>query len=449
MSRRQERPPNGETRAETVAGDVETALGKSVPALEAEPLAVPAVLPDTGPVSVIPELLPPEPAADRGARKRGERKQRSAPARRPRDARPVPEDRPEDPVENGDEEDADASGSEDMADVTDMDELADGDLDGADVPDDLDDVSVADLDEGRALPAPARSNLPSLSSGKDSLHLYLREVGRFPLLKPDEEFDLARRVRESGDSDAAFRLVSSHLRLVVKIAMDFQRRWMQNVLDLVQEGNVGLMRAVHKFDPDKGIKFSYYAAFWIRAYILKFIMDNWRMVKIGTTQAQRKLFYNLNRERQKLVAEGFDPDAAVLAERLGVGEDQIVEMQQRLDASDMSLDMSVGDEAGSATRMDFLPALGPGVEEGVAGKEVAELLQDHIREILPSLSEKEAYILQHRLLTDDPVTLREIGERYNVTRERVRQLEARLLQKLRAHLAGGIEDFSEDWINHD
>ncbi len=149
------------------------------------------------------------------------------------------------------------------------------------------------------------------------------------------------------------------------------------------------------------------------------------------------------------MAEGFDPDAAVLAERLGVGEDQIVEMQQRLDASDMSLDMSVGDEAGSATRMDFLPALGPGVEEGVAGKEVAELLQDHIREILPSLSEKEAYILQHRLLTDDPVTLREIGERYNVTRERVRQLEARLLQKLRAHLAGGIEDFSEDWINHD
>lgn len=416
---------------------------------------MPAVLPDAGPASVIPELLPPEPTPDSaaalGARKRGERKQRSAPARRSRDARPIPEDRPKekDQAENGEEEDADASGSEDMADVTEMDDLADGDLDGPDVPDNLDDVNVSDLDEGRDLPAPARSNLPSLSSGKDSLHLYLREVGRFPLLKPDEEFELARRVRESGDSDAAFRLVSSHLRLVVKIAMDFQRRWMQNVLDLVQEGNVGLMRAVHKFDPDKGIKFSYYAAFWIRAYILKFIMDNWRMVKIGTTQAQRKLFYNLNRERQKLVAEGFDPDAAILAERLGVGEDQIVEMQQRLDASDMSLDMSVGDEAGSATRMDFLPALGPGVEEGVAGKEVAELLQDHIREILPSLSEKEAYILRHRLLTDDPVTLREIGERYNVTRERVRQLEARLLQKLRAHLAGGIEDFSEDWINHD
>lgn len=306
------------------------------------------------------------------------------------------------------------------------------------------DADIADTD----LPVPAQPHLPSLSSSKDSLHLYLREVGRFPMLKPDEEFELARRVQKTGDSDAAFRLVSSHLRLVVKIAMDFQRRWMQNVLDLIQEGNVGLMRAVNKFDPDKGIKFSYYAAFWIRAYILKFIMDNWRMVKIGTTQAQRKLFYNLNRERQKLIAEGFDPDAAVLAERLGVGEDQIVEMQQRLDASDMSLDATVGDDSGNATRMDFLPTLGPGIEERIAGQEIASLLQDKLRDILPSLSEKEAYILEHRLLTDDPVTLREIGERYNVTRERVRQLEARLLQKLKNHLSSDIEDFSEDWISH-
>jgi len=310
------------------------------------------------------------------------------------------------------------------------------------------DAELIEPEMGDDLPVPAQPHLPSLSSSKDSLHLYLREVGRFPMLKPDEEFELARRVQKTGDSDAAFRLVSSHLRLVVKIAMDFQRRWMQNVLDLIQEGNVGLMRAVNKFDPDKGIKFSYYAAFWIRAYILKFIMDNWRMVKIGTTQAQRKLFYNLNRERQKLIAEGFDPDAAPLAERLGVGEEQIVEMQQRLDASDMSLDATVGDESGNATRMDFLPALGPGIEEKFAGMEIAQLLQDKLRDILPSLSEKEAYILEHRLLTDDPVTLREIGERYNVTRERVRQLEARLLQKLKTHLSNDIEDFSEDWISH-
>lgn len=416
--------------------------GKRVPALAGE--AAPAVVSDAAGASVLPERLPPEAGARSGAPQDGAKK-RPLPVRRSGNVRPASDNPPEGA------EDAADSGSGDKAEMDEMDGFAGAELDDAlasDGVDDLDGVNVVDLEEGSDLPAPARSNLPSLSFGKDSLHLYLREVGRFPLLKPDEEFELARRVRESGDSDAAFRLVSSHLRLVVKIAMDFQRRWMQNVLDLIQEGNVGLMRAVHKFDPDKGIKFSYYAAFWIRAYILKFIMDNWRMVKIGTTQAQRKLFYNLNRERQKLVAEGFDPDAAVLAERLGVGEDQIVEMQQRLDASDMSLDMSVGDEAGSATRMDFLPALGPGVEDGVAGKEVAELLRDQIREILPSLSEKEVYILRHRLLTDDPVTLREIGERYNVTRERVRQLEARLLQKLRAHLAGGIEDFSEDWISH-
>ncbi len=259
---------------------------------------------------------------------------------------------------------------------------------------------------------------------------------------------LAKRVRDHGDSDAAFRLVSSHLRLVVKIAMDFQRRWMQNVLDLVQEGNVGLMRAVNKFDPDKGIKFSYYAAFWIKAYILKFIMNNWRMVKIGTTQVQRKLFYNLNKERQKLISQGFDPDAAMLSEKLGVSVEQINEMDQRLGSSDMSLDVPISDDSGGATRMELLPALGPGVEESFASGEIAQLVQEHLRTILPKLNEKETFILQKRLLSDDPMTLREIGERYNVTRERVRQLEARLLEKLRAHLSSDIQDFSEEWITN-
>lgn len=308
-----------------------------------------------------------------------------------------------------------------------------------------DDAPVIDVATD-GVPAPAITTLPSPAGTKDSLHLYLKEVGRFPMLKPDEEFELAQRVRATGDADAAFRLVSSHLRLVVKIAMDFQRRWMQNVLDLIQEGNVGLMRAVNKFDPDKGIKFSYYAAFWIKAYILKFIMDNWRMVKIGTTQVQRKLFYNLNKERQKLISQGFDPDAAMLSERLGVTEDQISEMDLRLASTDMSLNMTVGDDSGGATRMDFLPALGPGIEEHLATTEIAALVQDRLKTILPKLNEKEIYILRNRLLTDEPVTLREIGERYNVTRERVRQLEARLLEKLRQHLANDIKDFSEDWI---
>lgn len=282
---------------------------------------------------------------------------------------------------------------------------------------------------------------------KDSLHLYLREVNKFPLLQPEEELSLARKVKETGDPDAAFRLISSHLRLVVRIAMDFQRRWMQNVLDLIQEGNVGLVRAVSKFDPEKGIKFSYYASFWIKAYILKFIMDNWRLVKIGTTQTQRKLFYNLNKERQQLMAQGFDPDAATLAERLNVTTDQIIEMEQRLDASDMSLDAPVGTDDDGRTRLDYMPALGSGIEEVLGNSQISQLVRDKLETLAPLLSDKERYILDNRLLTDDPITLREIGDHFHITRERVRQIEARLLQKVRDHLFDNIKDFSRDWIH--
>lgn len=308
-------------------------------------------------------------------------------------------------------------------------------------------VSLPEREESATdLPCPNQPRLPSPHGPRDSLQVYLREVSQFPLLEADEEYELAVQAREHNNPDAAFRLVSSHLRLVVRIAMDFQRRWMQNVLDLIQEGNVGLLRAVNKFDPGKGIKFSYYASFWIKAYILKFIMDNWRMVKIGTTQVQRKLFYNLNRERQKLIAQGFDPDATMLSEKLGVSEEQINEMEQRLASTDVSLNLQLGEENGSASRMDLLPALGPAVEDHLATTEISRLVQSRLKYILPLLNEKEQYILQHRLLSDEPLTLREIGERYNVTRERVRQLEARLLEKIRKRLTIDIKDFSEEWI---
>lgn len=316
------------------------------------------------------------------------------------------------------------------------------------------DPSIATLEDAETPGAPADESpedfrlpapRPSRGGMADTLHLYMQEISRFPILKPEEEVELARLVRDTGDQDAAFRLVTSHLRLVVKIAMDFQRRWMQNVLDLIQEGNVGLMRAVQKFDPEKGIKFSYYAAFWIKAYILKFIMDNWRMVKIGTTQTQRKLFYNLNKERQRLQSMGFVPTAANLSERLGVSVEDIEEMDQRLSRGDMSLDITVGEDT-TATRMDFLPALGPGVEETLADSEISALLREHLASIQPLLSDKEQDILQKRLLSDSPVTLREIGDQYGITRERVRQIEARLLQKIREHLTDKIEDFSKDWI---
>ncbi len=293
-----------------------------------------------------------------------------------------------------------------------------------------------------------KTHLPNVLV-RDNLQLYLREISSFPLLSPEEEIEITKKIKESQDMDATFRLVSSHLRLVVKIAMEFQRRWMQNVLDLVQEGNIGLLRAVNKFDPEKGIKFSYYATFWIRAYILKFIMDNWRMVKIGTTQAQRKLFYNLNKEKQKLISQGFNPDLEVLSERLGVSKEHISEMEQRLDSTDLSLDMPVTEEHGSVSRIDYLPALTQGIEEGFAEHEITDIIRTKIEEFIPLLTDKEVFILENRLLTDDPMTLREIGEKYEVTRERIRQLEARLVAKMRNYFKSEIDDFSEDWIQED
>ncbi|MFW5837093.1 MAG: sigma-70 family RNA polymerase sigma factor [Desulfovibrionaceae bacterium] len=315
-------------------------------------------------------------------------------------------------------------------------------------------VEASSGSKGQSKDAKDNWKLPAVDKNRrevatsDPLSLYLREVSRFPLLEPEEEFALAQRVKESGDQEAAFQLVSSHLRLVVKIAMDFQRRWMQNALDLIQEGNVGLMKAVRKFDPDKGIKFSYYAAFWIKAYILKYIMDNWRMVKIGTTQTQRKLFYNLNKERQRLQSLGFDPSAADLSESLNVSEAEVQEMEQRLSSGDMSLDAKVGEDS-DTSRMDFLPSLAPGIEETLEDNQISRILLDNLKAIEPKLNEKERTILQERLLSDSPVTLREIGERFGVTRERVRQIEARLLTKLREHLADRIEGFSRDWIPED
>ncbi len=209
-------------------------------------------------------------------------------------------------------------------------------------------------------------NLPALSN--PALHRYLQEISQYELLTREETDALAIRFREEGDQDAAYRLVSSNLRLVVKVAMDFQKYWMQNFMDLIQEGNVGLVQATKKFDPYRGVKFSYYAAYWIRAYVLKFIMDNWRLVKIGTTQAQRKLFFSLNKERKLLESQGFDAEPKLIAERLNVKEREVIEMGQRMDNWDVSLESPVRSDSDDEQK-SFLPSNGPGIESTVAGKD--------------------------------------------------------------------------------
>jgi RNA polymerase sigma-32 factor len=275
----------------------------------------------------------------------------------------------------------------------------------------------------------------------DPLQRYLSEISNYKLLTRDEERALGIRVQEHGDKEAAYALVTSNLRLVVKIALEFQRVWMQNLLDLIQEGNIGLMQAVRKFDPYKNVKFSYYASFWIKAYILKFIMDNWRLVKIGTTQGQRKLFFKLKKEKQKLIEQGFDPKPKLLSERLGVSEREIVDMDQRLDGWDVSLDAPLKDDS-DTERIEFLSTEAVSAEDQVAKKEIEVLLHNKIDEFRKNMTDREKEIFDLRIFSDTPVTLQEIGDRYGISRERVRQVEKNIIKKMREFFKQEIPDFS-------
>ncbi len=288
-------------------------------------------------------------------------------------------------------------------------------------------------------------NLPALSN--PALHRYLQEISQYELLSREATEELAVRFQETGDPDAAYRLVSANLRLVVKVAMDFQKYWMQNFMDLIQEGNVGLVQATKKFDPYRGVKFSYYAAYWIRAYILKFIMDNWRLVKIGTTQAQRKLFFSLNKEKKLLESQGFKPEVKLLAERLNVKESEVIEMSQRMDNWDVSLEAPVRSDSEDEQK-NFLPHEGPGIEEVVASQEMRERLAEILADLSHRLNEKEQVILNTRLLSDEPKTLQTIADEFSISRERVRQIEANLLKKLRKQLEKEMPDI-QDFLSGD
>jgi len=274
----------------------------------------------------------------------------------------------------------------------------------------------------------------------DPLQRYLSEISKHKLLTRDQEIELGKRVMEDGDSEAAYILVTANLRLVVKIALEFQRVWMQNLLDLIQEGNIGLMQAVKKFDPYKNVKFSYYASFWIKAYILKFIMDNWRLVKIGTTQGQRKLFFKLKKEKQKLIDQGFDPKPKLLSERLGVSEREIVDMDQRLDGWDVSLDAPIKDDS-DTERVELLNMEVESTEDRMAKKEIESLLHNKIAEFKKTMTTRELEIFEKRIFSDSPETLQEIGDRYNISRERVRQVEKNIIKKLREFFKREIPDF--------
>ena len=274
----------------------------------------------------------------------------------------------------------------------------------------------------------------------DPLQRYLAEISKYKLLTREQEIELGKRVQEEGDTEAAYVLVTANLRLVVKIALEFQRVWMQNLLDLIQEGNIGLMQAVKKFDPYKNVKFSYYASFWIKAYILKFIMDNWRLVKIGTTQGQRKLFFKLKKEKQKLIDQGFDPKPKLLSERLGVSEREIVDMDQRLDGWDVSLDAPLKDDS-DAGRIEFLTSEIESTEDQVAKKEIETLLHNKIDEFKKTMTARELEIFEKRIFADSPATLQDIGDRYGISRERVRQVEKNIIKKLRVFFKQDMPDF--------
>jgi RNA polymerase sigma-32 factor len=313
----------------------------------------------------------------------------------------------------------------------------------------LDDPSEAELVEAEPingpLPLAATKSLAVKGDGRgiyrsDPLQQYMAEVSRHPLLTREEEHELAVRYQQTGDVQAAYRLVASNLRLVVKLAHEYHRNPL-SLLDLVQEGNVGLMQAVRKYDPYRGVKLSSYAAWWIRAYILRYIMDNWKMVKLGTTEAQRKLFFKLRQEQERLLNQGFEASPKLLAERLNVTEQDVVEMDQRLGHDEVSLDAPVREDSSSPRSDRMLPSGQQPVDEQIANEELKAIFKEKLGEFAKSLKDKDRFIFEKRLIADEPMTLQEIGQNYGVSRERARQIEAALISRIREYLREQIPDF--------
>ena len=281
----------------------------------------------------------------------------------------------------------------------------------------------------------------SAISPNDPLRRYLEEIRRYPMLEAHEEFALIKKLQEQGDLTAAKALVSANLRLVVKIAFEY-RTFYSNLLDLIQEGNIGLMKAVSKFDPTKGARLGYYASWWIRSYILKYLLDNFRLVRVGTTQAQKKLFYHLMREKERLEAQGLLAGPKLLAEKLNVREKDVIEMEQRLSGrgAELSLDAPIDSGEGKPTsHMDLLEDPGELADESLSQDQLLSLLRSRLPEFQKLLNDREKKILKERLLSEEPKTLQEVANAYGLTRERTRQIEAKVIEKLREFLKPDLD----------
>ncbi|MBX7142882.1 MAG: RNA polymerase factor sigma-32 [Oligoflexia bacterium] len=294
----------------------------------------------------------------------------------------------------------------------------------------VDEISPADFVEAEPDLAASESSRDIVPY--DPLSAYLREIQRYPLLSKEEEHDLAVKYFTHKDIEAAYKLVSSNLWLVVKIARDYERA-VRSLLDLVQEGNIGLMEAVKNFDPYRGVRFPSYAVWWIKAYIIRYVMANWRMVKIGTTQAQRKLFFNLKKEKEKLEREGIFPGPKLLAEKLNVKESEVIEMEQRLGGADVSVDAPL-DEDGEANLLSMLSSGSATAEDILSRKEVSTMLLQGLEEFASTLKEKELIIFRQRMLGEEKATLQDISDQLSISRERVRQIENRIREKLKQFL---------------
>lgn len=273
----------------------------------------------------------------------------------------------------------------------------------------------------------------------DPLQRYLAEIRKYPFLSKEEELHLVTDFQTTGNRESAVKLILSNLRVSVSIAHEYLHSGF-DLLDLIQEGNVGLMQAIRKYNPSKGVRFYSYAAWWVRAYILRYLLNNYRMVKIGTTQDQRKLFYNLNKEKRKLEREGFIPDSKLLADRLQVRERDVIEMGQRLGSWDLSLDAPVGPDRDD-TLMDVLPSGKAPADETLAEEELRQLFRRKLAEFAATLDDRYADILRNRILSETPLTLDDIGKKYKISRERARQLEEKIIKRLRDYLKKEIKDF--------